>query len=179
MTHPRHKDTTLNQQCYNSKHSKGRTMQWGGDMTTQDARPIRTRDTPHTTPRHSTRGHRVNERCRRHSQEGDTNTQTGGSASQTPPFIYYATHHCNATPPSTMPPPTTTTRGERTKDTPPHKGVWTDSHPHYITHLATNSSMTRPQYSAAPHRDRWDVGRATRTEQTGTAHTTAIQHTTH
>nr|DAK64310.1 MAG TPA: hypothetical protein [Caudoviricetes sp.] len=89
----------------------------------------------HSTPRHS-----IGPPYKRDGAptltRGDTNTQTGGTASQPPPFTYHATPRRHATPPSTTAPPTTTTRGEHTQDTPPHEH-------HRQTHATTHHSTWR------------------------------------
>ena len=137
-----HKDTTLNQQRYDSKHAEGRGNTRGKAGQHKVPDPIRTQGitlTPHPAIQH---GHHANRRETPTHRQG-TPTHRQEDQQHYPPFHYYATHHHHTTRPSTMAPPTTTTRGEHTEDTPPHKDlgeIVTRTAPH--TRQATVHDMT-------------------------------------
>ena len=103
MTQPCHKDTTLNQQWCDNKHTQG----WDdtrGEQDNASASPNpNTGHHTHTTPAIQ-HGHHANGR--------GAPTRRRGGQRHCRPSITMPPHHHNATPPSTTAPPTTTARGE-------------------------------------------------------------------
>ena len=142
MTQPCHKDTHLNQQCCNSKHTeragrykRTRTMkERAGQRKVPD--PTRTREHHNTrTTRPSTRVTKQTTRGHRYKHEGDANVRKGD-------------HHHSTRPSTTMPPhhprchPTIHNEGGVNGGYPTTQRPRTDTHRLHHTHPAANSSMT-------------------------------------
>nr|DAQ96227.1 MAG TPA: hypothetical protein [Caudoviricetes sp.] len=94
MTQPCHKDTTLNQQCCDSKHKggEGGLDNTRGSKTIQGAGP-NPKTGQHSTchPRHSIRPQSERQGGRQHT-DGGRQHSTGRPATQSP-FPHHATHH--------------------------------------------------------------------------------------
>jgi len=160
-----------------TQHKESRTTQ-GKARRHKVPDPTRTRDTTTYTTPAIQHGHQANVRGTPILNKGDTNTQTGGTALQHPPFHCYATPPRHATPPSTRPHPPPLRGGSRRRI--PHHTNTTHTAPHHTPHTQQRT-VARHDRSTRRHCSGMSRVRATRTGQCRpiAAHTTAIpqQHT--
>lgn len=148
ITQPCHKDTTLNQQCCDSKHKReGGLDNTRGSRTMQGAQPNpKTGHHTTTTPRHSigTQGKRQGGRqCTDGGRQHSTGSQSRCRPSLTmPPTIRYAPHH----PRRPHPPPRQGGSAQRI----PHHTNSTDTHTTHTPRTRQwNSTRHTLQYSPA------------------------------
>ena len=129
--------------------------------------PIRTRGQHAPT-------HPAIQRDRHANEEGDTNTRTGGSTLQYPPFTHHATHHPRRHPTIHDGPTHHHDKGGVDRGYPTTRTPHTTAIPH-TTHLAANSA--RHDSSTRQHCSGMSRARATPPHRAGQQHTPPPFHT--
>ena len=138
----------------------------------REGRPNTNTGTPRTSPPPP-----FNEEHHANGKRGGTNTQTGRSASQHPPFTYYATPPRHATPTIHNAPPTTTMRGGACRGYPTTRTAQRDMHhPQCRTWQGNSARHDTVLANTALGVD--GIAHTHWVWQTSAAHTTAIPHTT-
>lgn len=111
-------------------------------------------------------------------ERGGLTLQTGTPTTQPPFNVMPPRHHATPHPPPRNAPPSTTTRGGDRRI--PHHTKTTDRHsPTHHSTWQQDSNTTRPHYSWHALDKAWHWPRHTTGPGRTTAHSTAIQHTTH